>query len=83
MVTLKLIRYSLWMVLFPLGTFYFLYYVVFNQNKDMLGWCGIAAVVAANVVIAAYVMMAWEEDKEDIKLRRENDIASGKVAKTD
>jgi hypothetical protein len=29
------------------------------------------------------VMMAWEEDKEDIKLRRENDIASGKVAKTD
>ena len=39
--------------------------------------------VAANVVIGAYVKMAWDEDQEDIKLRRENDIASGKVAKTD
>lgn len=61
-VTLKLIRYSLYMVLAPLATFYFLFYVVFKQNKDYLGWCGIAAVIAANIVIGAYVYMAWHED---------------------
>jgi hypothetical protein len=31
----------------------------------MLGWSGIAAVIAVNVVIAAYVVMAWNEDKDD------------------
>jgi len=51
------------MVLFPLGTFYFLFYVTFKQDKAMLGWCGIAAVIAANLVIASYVHMAWNEDK--------------------
>ena len=30
----------------------------------MLGWCGIAAVIAANIVIYAYVRMAWYEDKD-------------------
>lgn len=50
------------MLLVPLATFYFLYFVVFKQDQAMLGWCGIAAVIAANGVIAAYVMMAWNED---------------------
>lgn len=31
----------------------------------MLGWCGIAAVIAANIVIAAYVRMAWNEDRDE------------------
>ncbi len=62
MVTLKLIRYSLLMLLVPLATFYFLFFVIFKQDKDMLGWCGIAAVIAANGVIVSYVMMAWNED---------------------
>ena len=79
-VTMKLIRYSAWMAVLPLATFYFLYYVVFDQNKDMLGWCGIAAVVAANIVIVAYVLMAWEEDRQDIKDRHDNAAeASGKI----
>lgn len=52
------------MILFPLSTFYFLFYVVFEKNRDMLGWCGIAAVIAANIVIAMYVHMAWYEDKD-------------------
>ena len=51
------------MVLAPLATFYFLFIVVFKNNKDMLGWCGIAAVIAANLVIVSYVIMAWNEDK--------------------
>lgn len=66
-VTLKLVRYSMWMVLAPLGTFYFLYYIVFKQNKDYLGWCGIAAVIAANIVIGLYVHMAWHEDDGEEK----------------
>lgn len=78
-VTMKLIRYSAWMVLFPIGTFFFLFHIVFDSNKDMLGWCGIAAVVAANIVIVLYVLMAWEEDKEDILERKTKDLASGKI----
>ena len=60
----------MFMILFPLGTFYFLYYIVFEKNKDMLGWCGIAAVVAANIVIFAYVWMAWNEDNDEIADRK-------------
>ena len=50
------------MVLFPLGTFNYLFYIVFDQNKDMIGLCGIAAVIVANLVMAVYVRMAWMED---------------------
>jgi hypothetical protein len=65
-VTLKLIRYSLLMLLAPLATFYFCFYVVFKQDKDMLGWSGIFAVIAANMVIVSYVVMAFgEKDEED------------------
>ena len=52
------------MVLIPLATFYFLYYVVFDQDKKQLGWCGIMAVIAANGVIASYVVMAWNEPNQ-------------------
>lgn len=31
----------------------------------MLGWSGIAAVVAVNGVIFAYVRMAWNEDRDE------------------
>jgi hypothetical protein len=61
-VTLKLIRYSMMMLLVPLATFYISFYVIFKQNADMLGWCGIFAALSANVVIVAYVLMAWNEE---------------------
>ena len=51
------------MVLVPISVFYFLFYVAFKQDKSKLGLCGIAAVIAANLVIAAYVRMAWMEDR--------------------
>eukprot|EP01038_Epipyxis_sp_PR26KG_P004959 gene4959-6934_t len=80
-VTLKLIRYSLYMILIPLAVFYFLYIVIFKQNQDMLGWCGIAAVIATNCVIASYVIMAWNEpdDGANKKLK----IKSVQPQKTD
>jgi len=52
------------LVLVPLGTFYFMFYVIFNKDKDLLGWCGIAAVIATNVVLMSYVVMAWNEKRE-------------------
>lgn len=58
------------MLLLPLSTFYFLFYIVFEKNNDMLGWCGIAAVIAANLVIASYVLMAWAEDKVEFSQKR-------------
>lgn len=63
-VTLKLIRYSLFMLLIPLATFYFSYIILFKSNKDMLGWSGLLAVIATNCVIVAYVVMAWNEDDD-------------------
>lgn len=63
-VTLKLIRYSLLMILAPLLSFYVSFYVIFRQDKTKLMWCGLIAVFVTNLVIAAYVVMAWNE-KED------------------
>jgi len=34
----------------------------------MLGWSGIFAVIAANLVIAAYVIMAWNEDDDELRI---------------
>jgi hypothetical protein len=63
-VTLKLVRYSLLMVLIPLAVFYILFVAVYNRDKKSLGICGIAAVIATNVVIGSYVVMAFNE-KDD------------------
>ena len=64
LVTLKLIRYTIFMFTFPIFVFYFFRLIVFKEDKDKLGWCGIAAVVAANIVIVSYVWMAWNEDRD-------------------
>ena len=68
---------------FPLATFYFLFYVVFKKNKDMLGWCGIAAVIAANIVIYAYVRMAWYEDKDVADTNDKTKVAKTSKLRTD
>jgi hypothetical protein len=65
-VTLKLIRYSLMMFLIPLLTFYITWIVIYKKDKDMLGWSGLVAVLSANVVIASYVIMAWNEDRDKV-----------------
>jgi hypothetical protein len=63
-VTMKLIYFSLLMVLLPLGTYYFLLHIVFQGNKHMVGWCGVAAVFVVNIIIVAYVITAWSEPDE-------------------
>lgn len=67
------------MLLLPLSTFYFLFYFVFEKDNNMLGWCGIAAVIAANLVIASYVMMAWAEDKQDFAQKKVNHKGKSRV----
>ena len=69
-VTLKLIRYTLWMFLIPLATFYIFQNILFCQDQKMLGWSGIAAVIAVNCVIFSYVRMAWNEDSNEEKEAR-------------
>jgi vacuolar ATPase assembly integral membrane protein VMA21 len=63
--------YSALMVCFPISTFYFSFYVLFKANMDMIGWSGILAVFAANIVIGAYVLMAWREDEEEQRLEQQ------------
>jgi hypothetical protein len=53
------------MLFIPLATFYFMFFVVFKGDKDMLAWCGGAAVISANLVVVSYVFMAWNEDKDE------------------
>jgi len=53
------------MIILPILTFYFLYIVVFDSDVKKLEWCGLGSVIVANFVIAAYVRMAWQEDKID------------------
>lgn len=65
-VTLKLIRYTLMMVLFPLSTFYLFQSVIFHNDKSKLAYSGLAAVIAVNIVIYAYVTMAWAENKNEL-----------------
>lgn len=65
-VTMKLLQYSLLMFVAPIGTYYATLHGFFKGDVQMVGWSGIAAVVVANLVIAAYVVMAWNEtDPED------------------
>lgn len=63
------------MFLFPIGTFYFSFYVIFEGNQDMLGWSGLLAVMAANIVVVAYVIMAWNEDANEVKAEEQKKLS--------
>ena len=65
LVTLKLIRYSLWMILIPLITFYFFQLIIFKGDNSMISYSGFLAVFSVNVVIFAYIRMAISEDKDE------------------
>jgi hypothetical protein len=71
-VTQKLIRYTWYMILIPVGTFYISFYGLFKGDLDKIMWSGLMAVIATNCVIAAYVLMAWKEDEEEQKQNAKN-----------
>mmetsp|Transcript_36824 Transcript_36824/g.95359 ORF Transcript_36824/g.95359 Transcript_36824/m.95359 type:complete len:165 (-) Transcript_36824:239-733(-) len=69
-VMMKLIRYSFLMFTFPFAVFYLVYYYghdlpyLDNENNRLMG-SAMASVLAANIVIVAYVVSAWNEPIED------------------
>lgn len=65
MVVLKLIMFSILMVLVPIAVFAMIYFGTSDGHADALSRSGIGAVVAVNLVIFAYVVMAWREDPKD------------------
>ncbi len=67
------------MVCLPIAVFYLFYYFVFDMNPEKLGWCGVAAVVAANVVSISYVHMAYYEDKEGDDATQEKSASTKKT----
>ena len=62
LVVLKLIFFSILMVLVPLVVFAIVYFCTNSDHGSALSKSGISAVVAVNVVILLYVVMAWRED---------------------
>jgi len=79
-VTLKLLRYSAAMFVLPITVYFLVLHLVFRGDRDKVGWSGIAAVITANVVVAAYVFSAWNEDPED-GLDQKRDKRDGKSIK--
>lgn len=48
----------------PIFAFYFSFKIIFKSDQDKLMYSGLIAVVVANLVIAAYVHMAFNEELE-------------------
>jgi hypothetical protein len=69
---MKLIRFSVCMVVFPIATFYVAFYGLFKGDLEQIAWAGILAVLATNIVIAAYVIMAWQEEEEEGNTTKKN-----------
>lgn len=65
MVVLRLILFSLLMVLVPLAVFAAIYFGAPLDSPNVLAKSGIGAVVALNVVVIAFVIMAWREDPKN------------------
>ncbi|KAH7076938.1 vacuolar ATPase assembly integral membrane protein VMA21 [Paraphoma chrysanthemicola] len=58
----KLMSFTLAMVTLPIGTYFFTVKYVFNGNATYAG--GLAALMA-NVVLIAYVIMAFKDDQAE------------------
>lgn len=68
-VTNKLLFFTVLMVVIPVMAFYAAYIFLFDWKEEGLAWSGFIAVAATNLVVVAYVAMAWNEDQEDMKSR--------------
>lgn len=67
--THKLLFFTVLMVVIPVMAFYAAYIFLFDWKEEGLAWSGFIAVAATNLVVVAYVAMAWNEDQEDMKSR--------------
>ncbi|KAF3390486.1 Vacuolar ATPase assembly integral membrane protein vma21 [Penicillium rolfsii] len=70
----KLLAFTAAMVFGPIGIYFLTVNTIFRGNST---FAGIAAAVAANVVLFAYIYVAWLEDQGD---KKEADKAKSKKA---
>ncbi|KZZ86641.1 Vacuolar ATPase assembly integral membrane protein VMA21-like domain protein [Ascosphaera apis ARSEF 7405] len=71
----KLLGFTIAMFLSPLVVYFFSRDLIFGGNATFAGG---AAAVAANVVLVAYLIVAWKDDKEE----REH-MTAGQIKKTE
>ena len=65
-VIIKLLVFSLLMVIAPLGTYYLLYYILSYSSTIS----GISAAVSANIVLFCYILLAFMEG-DDVEKKKE------------
>lgn len=61
-VIIKLLGFTLAMVVGPIGTYFLTLNTVFRGNST---WAGATAAVMANVVMIAYVIVAFKDDESE------------------
>jgi hypothetical protein len=61
------------MFLLPIGVFYLCYHVVFAHKKYPENWAGAFAILAANIVVAGYVIAAFREEDGEKKTTSSGD----------
>lgn len=59
-VIFKLLAFTLAMVAAPIGMYFLTVNSIFSGNST---WAGVTAAVTANVVLFAYIFVAWQEDQ--------------------
>lgn len=67
---MKLIFFTILMIVIPIGAFFVMYALVYDWRDEGLAMSGFVAVASTNVVVVAYIAMAWNEDAEDMKRNR-------------
>ena len=50
----------------PIIAFYISFYYIFHTKDIPEAWSGGAAIVTANIVLASYIISAFNEDDDDI-----------------
>ncbi|CAG5170940.1 unnamed protein product [Alternaria alternata] len=60
----KLMSFTFAMITLPIGTYFFTVNFVFQGNAT---WAGGLAALMANVVLIAYVVMAFKDDQEEMR----------------
>ncbi|KAI4916430.1 vacuolar ATPase assembly integral membrane protein vma21 [Alternaria conjuncta] len=60
----KLMSFTFAMITLPIGTYFFTVNFVFKGNAT---WAGGLAALMANVVLIAYVIMAFKDDQEEMR----------------
>ncbi|KAJ5115990.1 Vacuolar ATPase assembly integral membrane protein vma21 [Penicillium angulare] len=58
----KLLGFTVAMLFAPIGMYFLTVNMVFGGNAT---WAGITAAITANVVLFAYIYVAWKEDQSD------------------